>query len=69
MSSELERRLERALAQVEPDSSAGEQAQAAALAAMPHGIRARHRVVLLLAAALAMLVLAGGAVAASRSVR
>ena len=69
MSSELERRLERALAQVEPDSSAREQAQAAALAAMPHGIRARHRVVLLLAAALAMLVLAGGAVAASSSVR
>jgi hypothetical protein len=70
MSSELEQRLQRALAQVEPNPAAGEQARAAALAALPRGgMRARHRLVVLLAAALAMLVLAAGALAASRSVR
>ena len=67
MSSELEQRLERALAQVEPGAAASEQARAAALDAMPHGIRARHRLMVLLAAAVAALVLAGGALAASRS--
>jgi hypothetical protein len=69
MSSDLERRLTRALGEVAPSDAAGEQAREAALAAMPGGIRRRHRLALIVAAALAGLVLAGGAVAASDTVR
>jgi hypothetical protein len=69
MSSELEQRLQRALAEVVPGESAGEQAREAALAAVPHSIRRRHRLVLALAAVVAVLVLAGAALAASRTAR
>ncbi|MDX6524146.1 MAG: TolB protein [Gaiellales bacterium] len=69
MSSELEQRLQRALAEVVPGESAGDQAREAALAAMPHSMRRRHRLVLVLAAVVAVLVLAGAALAASRTAR
>lgn len=69
MSNELEQRLRRALAEVVPGETAGEQAREAALAAMPHSMRRRHRLVLVLAAVVAVLVLAGAALAASRTAR
>ena len=52
MSSELEQQLRRALARVEPDTTATEQAKAAALAAVssPSGLRSRYRLALIAAA-------------------
>ncbi|MDX6551899.1 MAG: hypothetical protein QOH74_387, partial [Gaiellales bacterium] len=47
MSRELEERLELALSQVEPGEAATQQARAAAMDALPRGMRARHRAVLL----------------------
>ena len=69
MSSELEQRLQRALAEVVPGESAGDQAREAALSALPHSMRRRHRLALVLAAVVAVLVLAGAALAASRTAR
>jgi hypothetical protein len=69
MSRELEERLERALSQVEPGDATTQQARAAALDALPHGLRARHRAALLIAAALGVLALTAGTLAASETAR
>jgi hypothetical protein len=69
MSRELEARLERALSRVGPSEAVTEQARAAALDALPRGLRVRHRAILLIAAALTALALAGGALAASETAR
>lgn len=70
MSNELEARLEQLFAQLpEPDAAVGEQALAAALAALPAPERTTRRHVqrlgILLAAALVLLALAAGALAAA----
>jgi hypothetical protein len=69
MSRELEQRLERALGQVESSATAGEQAREAALAALPGGRRGRYRIVLIAAALIIGLAVAGVAMAASATVR
>jgi hypothetical protein len=69
MSRELEKRLELALSQVEPGEAATQQARAAAMDALPSRIRARHRAVLLIAAAVAVLALTAGTLAASETAR
>ncbi|MDX6534241.1 MAG: hypothetical protein QOF68_1985 [Gaiellales bacterium] len=69
MSRELEERLERALSQVEPGDAVTEQARAAAMDALPRGLRVRHRAALLIAAAVAVLALTGGTLAASETAR
>jgi hypothetical protein len=71
MSSELEQQLRRALARVEPDATATEQAKAAALAAVssPSGLRSRYRLALLAAALVGALVVTGVTLAASRTAR
>jgi hypothetical protein len=70
MSSELEQRLQRALAGVEPDGAATDQAKASALAvlAVP-GLRSRYRLALVAAALVAALVVTGVTLAASRTAR
>lgn len=70
MSSELEQQLQRALARVEPDETATEQAKAAALAALSGpGLRSRYRLALLAAALVGALVVTGVTLAASRTAR
>lgn len=70
MSNELEQRLQRALAMVEPSEPATEQARAAALsAAAESGLRSRYRLALVAAALVGALVLTGVTLAASRTVR
>jgi hypothetical protein len=70
MSSELEQQLQRALARVEPDDVATEQAKAGALAALSGpGLRSRYRLALLAAALVGALVVTGVTLAASRTVR
>ena len=71
MSSELEQQLRRALARVEPDTTATEQAKAAALAAVssPSGLRSRYRLALIAAALVGALVVTGVTLAASRTAR
>jgi hypothetical protein len=71
MPSELETQLERALAGVEPDATATDQAKAAALAAVsgPPGLRSRYRLALAAAALAGALVVTGVTLAASRTAR
>ena len=71
MSSELEQQLRRALARVEPDPVATEQAKAAALEALssPGGLRSRYRLGLLAAALVGALVVTGVTLASSRTAR
>jgi hypothetical protein len=70
MSSELEQQLQRALARVEPDAVATEQAKAAALAALSGpGLRSRYRLALVAAALVGALVVTGVTLAASRTAR
>jgi hypothetical protein len=70
MSSELEQQLQRALARVEPDETATEQAKAAALAALSTpGLRSRYRLALVAAALVVALVVTGVTLAASRTAR
>jgi hypothetical protein len=70
MSSELEQQLQRALARVEPDEAATEQAKAGALAALSGpGLRSRYRLALVAAALVGALVVTGVTLAASRTAR
>jgi hypothetical protein len=70
MSSELEQQLQRVLARVEPDATATEQANAAALAALAGpGLRSRYRLALVAAALVGALVVTGVTLAASRTAR
>jgi hypothetical protein len=70
MSSKLEQRLQRALARVEPDGAATEQAKASALAALSGpGLRSRYRLALVAAALVGALVVTGVTLAASRTAR
>jgi hypothetical protein len=70
MSSELEQQLQRALARVEPDEVATEQAKVGALAALSGpGLRSRYRLALVAAALVGALVVTGVTLAASRTAR
>jgi hypothetical protein len=70
MSSELEQQLQRALARVDPDDVATEQAKAAAMAALSGpGLRSRYRLALVAAALVGALVVTGVTLAASRTAR
>jgi hypothetical protein len=70
MSSKLEQQLQRALARVEPDGAATEQAKASALAALSGpGLRSRYRLALVAAALVGALVVTGVTLAASRTAR